>query len=172
MYCSCVYNSCIHLFDSYFVCVLIYFFFFFFFLMIRRPPRSTLFPYTTLFRSRGILDLSAGDTKGCDRAQTHKTLSRFSRERRGPSEAWEVRVCTPDSARPSPATASRRAPPLPRKKAGAEQRALGECRYALASAVMESRFRRYGAVGRMTRARLPATAPPCPPSPPPQHGRF
>src|SRR5256885_12990566 len=26
-------------------------FFFFFFLMIRRPPRSTLFPYTTLFRS-------------------------------------------------------------------------------------------------------------------------
>src|SRR5256885_5672716 len=32
-------------------------FFFFFFLMIRRPPRSTLFPYTTLFRS---LRLRAG----------------------------------------------------------------------------------------------------------------
>src|SRR2546430_7802028 len=32
------------------------FFFFFFFLMIRRPPRSTLFPYTTLFRSRIRLD--------------------------------------------------------------------------------------------------------------------
>src|SRR2546429_7160677 len=33
--------------------------FFFFFLMIRRPPRSTLFPYTTLFRSlqeRGIVN--------------------------------------------------------------------------------------------------------------------
>src|SRR5256886_6720569 len=30
---------------------------FFFFLMIRRPPRSTLFPYTTLFRSRhGVLE--------------------------------------------------------------------------------------------------------------------
>src|SRR3712207_8876609 len=29
-----------------------YTFLFFFFLMIRRPPRSTLFPYTTLFRSR------------------------------------------------------------------------------------------------------------------------
>src|SRR2546426_745797 len=28
--------------------------FFFFFLMIRRPPRSTLFPYTTLFRSSDI----------------------------------------------------------------------------------------------------------------------
>src|SRR5436309_11067675 len=26
----------------------------FFFLMIRRPPRSTLFPYTTLFRSSGV----------------------------------------------------------------------------------------------------------------------
>src|SRR5690242_20880859 len=33
------------------------FFFFFFFLMIRRPPRSTLFPYTTLFRSRQIVNL-------------------------------------------------------------------------------------------------------------------
>src|SRR2546430_10414784 len=35
---------------------------FFFFLMIRRPPRSTLFPYTTLFRSldRGLEDVRAG----------------------------------------------------------------------------------------------------------------
>src|SRR5689334_24898805 len=31
---------------------------FFFFLMIRRPPRSTLFPYTTLFRSTTRKDLS------------------------------------------------------------------------------------------------------------------
>src|SRR5438445_5665521 len=29
-------------------------FLFFFFLMIRRPPRSTLFPYTTLFRSASL----------------------------------------------------------------------------------------------------------------------
>src|SRR2546430_16500500 len=36
----------------FFVNSIVYFyFFFFFFLMIRRPPRSTLFPYTTLFRS-------------------------------------------------------------------------------------------------------------------------
>src|SRR5439155_25443570 len=35
-----------------FIFVFLYFFFIFFFLMIRRPPRSTLFPYTTLFRSR------------------------------------------------------------------------------------------------------------------------
>src|SRR6266545_6277034 len=38
---------------------------FFFFLMIRRPPRSTLFPYTTLFRSwvdqAGRQDLTDGD---------------------------------------------------------------------------------------------------------------
>src|SRR5258708_25509141 len=31
----------------------------FFFLMIRRPPRSTLFPYTTLFRSRGTSNPTA-----------------------------------------------------------------------------------------------------------------
>src|SRR5256886_14556300 len=38
-------------------------FFFFFFLMIRRPPRSTLFPYTTLFRSPGHAGVgrAAGD---------------------------------------------------------------------------------------------------------------
>src|SRR2546429_5486526 len=37
------------------------FFLFFFFLMIRRPPRSTLFPYTTLFRSQdaGAAELCA-----------------------------------------------------------------------------------------------------------------
>src|SRR2546428_10057814 len=33
--------------------------FFFFFLMIRRPPRSTLFPYTTLFRSIKLIQASA-----------------------------------------------------------------------------------------------------------------
>src|SRR3712207_7576217 len=34
-------------------------FLYFFFLMIRRPPRSTLFPYTTLFRSQ-LLELAWG----------------------------------------------------------------------------------------------------------------
>src|SRR5256885_15906342 len=40
--------------------------FFFFFLMIRRPPRSTLFPYTTLFRSC-LLTLSghSASVTGC-----------------------------------------------------------------------------------------------------------
>src|SRR2546422_2296672 len=36
---------------------------FFFFLMIRRPPRSTLFPYTTLFRSEDIYNLIEGMLK-------------------------------------------------------------------------------------------------------------
>src|SRR6266851_5880399 len=41
----------------------------FFFLMIRRPPRSTLFPYTTLFRSAGPeipVRLAAGARLECD----------------------------------------------------------------------------------------------------------
>src|SRR5471030_3424352 len=38
----------------------------FFFLMIRRPPRSTLFPYTTLFRSRTQLD---GHRAGVERQE-------------------------------------------------------------------------------------------------------
>src|ERR1035441_11116506 len=45
-----------------FICCL-----YFFFLMIRRPPRSTLFPYTTLFRSEvfdvlGIEAMNEGET--------------------------------------------------------------------------------------------------------------
>src|SRR2546422_7762736 len=43
--------------------------FIFFFLMIRRPPRSTLFPYTTLFRShchRGIDRRAAGAPDGAE----------------------------------------------------------------------------------------------------------
>src|SRR2546430_6486012 len=42
----------------------------FFFLMIRRPPRSTLFPYTTLFRSR----------RKCWRCTRHITISSGSLE--------------------------------------------------------------------------------------------
>src|SRR5436190_18133506 len=48
-------SQCILLVSSIFS----FFFFSFFFLMIRRPPRSTLFPYTTLFRSGYDCDASA-----------------------------------------------------------------------------------------------------------------
>src|SRR3712207_8670071 len=64
---------------------------FFFFLMIRRPPRSTLFPYTTLFRSRPRAPASpsceAGGattpgTSGCSTSrQARRCASRTTRER-------------------------------------------------------------------------------------------
>src|SRR5687768_18451985 len=47
-------------------------FVFFFFLMIRRPPRSTLFPYTTLFRSSWSIPLSP---HGPDDHPTYRTAS-------------------------------------------------------------------------------------------------
>src|SRR2546430_6745374 len=50
----------------------------FFFLMIRRPPRSTLFPYTTLFRSR------PGDRAGGGRSLLERALRHRRRERRHP----------------------------------------------------------------------------------------
>src|SRR4030066_490008 len=43
------------------------FLFVFFFLMIRRPPRSTLFPYTTLFRSKDCPDKPNGKSVGIPR---------------------------------------------------------------------------------------------------------
>src|SRR5256886_17393934 len=48
----------------YSIIFLVHFFFFFFFLMIRRPPRSTLFPYTTLFRS--LVAVEVGVVGGAD----------------------------------------------------------------------------------------------------------
>src|SRR3989449_6479614 len=46
----------------------------FFFLMIRRPPRSTLFPYTTLFRSLGPLArwLAGGDDRAAGPSLVHR----------------------------------------------------------------------------------------------------
>src|SRR5260221_1938751 len=49
---------------------------FFFFLMIRRPPRSTLFPYTTLFRS-------IDDEKGVGDRRRRGHGGRVGRGRRG-----------------------------------------------------------------------------------------
>ena len=46
-------------------------FFCFFFLMIRRPPRSTLFPYTTLFRS---VQLAHGNCLGVDNDELNFVL--------------------------------------------------------------------------------------------------
>src|SRR2546422_6121448 len=50
-------------------------FFFFFFLMIRRPPRSTLFPYTTLFRSdAAYVDVHERRMRGGPRIEAHAAL--------------------------------------------------------------------------------------------------
>src|SRR3989454_8340289 len=55
---------------------------FFFFLMIRRPPRSTLFPYTTLFRSQvlQVCQSLAGFTAGQAEALRRAMSRRRSRE--------------------------------------------------------------------------------------------
>src|SRR3712207_7268101 len=47
-----------------------------FFLMIRRPPRSTLFPYTTLFRSKDAS--GAARAKGTWRVTAFKSFEYFS----------------------------------------------------------------------------------------------
>src|SRR6266704_4635880 len=58
-------------------------FFFFFFLMIRRPPRSTLFPYTTLFRSEaglpdGVFNVVNGDKEAVDALLDHPDVAAVS----------------------------------------------------------------------------------------------
>src|SRR2546422_11595732 len=52
------------------------FFLFFFFLMIRRPPRSTLFPYTTLFRSQEHRAFQGGDTREPPRCGSRAVVDR------------------------------------------------------------------------------------------------
>src|SRR3712207_8694567 len=61
----------------------------FFFLMIRRPPRSTLFPYTTLFRSAGLRgSLRFGTRTAVSR--TSLRLGEADRPRRGVAIAPET----------------------------------------------------------------------------------
>src|SRR5205809_5185875 len=52
--------------------------------MIRRPPRSTLFPYTTLFRSRAVpAACRSKGCLGCRRARSARTTLRSRRRRAG-----------------------------------------------------------------------------------------
>src|SRR5216683_5680183 len=53
--------------------------FFFFFLMIRRPPRSTLFPYTTLFRSRRWAAITPSIRTGSSGARAARPAPRSAR---------------------------------------------------------------------------------------------
>src|SRR6266704_5669126 len=65
------------------ISLLFFCFFFFFFLMIRRPPRSTLFPYTTLFRTarsavaHGHSERGAGNCGCRSEEHTSELQSRF-----------------------------------------------------------------------------------------------
>src|SRR5256886_12938537 len=77
-------------------CVLI------FFLMIRRPPRSTLFPYTTLFRSHAVVVIRPAGEHGRDlarevdpRARAEPQPARVLEQRREPdlqAELIEVHI--------------------------------------------------------------------------------
>src|SRR5258708_16365457 len=75
---------CYHLYPFllfFFSCSCPLLFLFFFFLMIRRPPRSTLFPYTTLFRSRkgcarqpgmvGCQSAATANSRAAERSEEH-----------------------------------------------------------------------------------------------------
>src|SRR3712207_9344071 len=83
------------------ICVLMSFFF----LMIRRPPRSTLFPYTTLFRSwkTSLQELTAGlglgvpeyriDEAGPDHAKTFTAWAVRSEEHTSELQSRQYLVC-------------------------------------------------------------------------------
>src|SRR3712207_9064941 len=64
----------------------------FFFLMIRRPPRSTLFPYTTLFRSASKLSPSPSVRARLRSSRAHSSSRVFHRRpRRGADSHWPSR---------------------------------------------------------------------------------
>src|SRR2546427_5830847 len=70
---------------------------FFFFLMIRRPPRSTLFPYTTLFRSDRVAPRGREEETGQQKAHRLR-LGRDVRDE-GRNEARPRGLCCQDEGR-------------------------------------------------------------------------
>src|SRR2546421_601803 len=109
----------------------IFLYFVFFFLMIRRPPRSTLFPYTTLFRSAGARRACA-DARGT-RLESHRHARipgagrALPRDAQGVSAAGRSRSRSPDPGR-------------------LERRAVAQHRAPEASATL-SLHRRIGGIG-------------------------
>src|SRR6266542_5649970 len=87
------------------------FFLFFFFLMIRRPPRSTLFPYTTLFRSRlGLLRWELRPAQGRQGERAHARVQLRDRRLRRHPRVLERRP--PAALRAAPPRALSPAAPL------------------------------------------------------------
>src|SRR5438445_9538664 len=73
-----------------------FFSFIFFFLMIRRPPRSTLFPYTTLFRSLAFVQTSNARTKirqWFKRERREENIFRRSEEHTSELQSRQYLVC-------------------------------------------------------------------------------
>src|SRR6201989_3695706 len=85
---------------------------FFFFLMIRRPPRSTLFPYTTLFRSptdvgqtfadvwQGMLDIVERDRKSTRLNSSHVEISYAVFCLKKKNNTSRLHACTGPACRP------------------------------------------------------------------------
>src|ERR1035441_11020906 len=67
----------------------------FFFLIIRRPPRSTLFPYTTFFRSRWLRSATAPAPANPRQQQNHRSRYLGNRSEEHTSELQSLRhlVC-------------------------------------------------------------------------------
>src|SRR5256885_16126472 len=83
--------------------------------MIRRPPRSTLFPYTTLFRSRA----EQGGTGISERENEARSARSGGEPARGPADA--ALDAGPHGAGPVRAPALRRAAPRGAAAAGGEE---------------------------------------------------
>src|SRR2546422_1152175 len=98
--------------------------FFFFFLMIRRPPRSTLFPYTTLFRSgRGRRRAGSALRRSAPRTRRRRAPGGTCRGRGPPAGARRAAAARPRTR--WRAAAARRAPaggPHHARARGFEQR--------------------------------------------------
>src|SRR2546430_15161748 len=76
------------------MCASFFFFLFcFFFLMIRRPPRSTLFPYTTLFRS--VKQIDQRGLAGAVRADDADTIAALDPDRK-PVDDFAIAVSLAD----------------------------------------------------------------------------
>src|ERR1019366_5890545 len=127
------------------------YFFFFFFLMIRRPPRSTLFPYTTLFRS-GLRHEQSQGLSWTDQRGSGLGLHRHARQQLAPADVAVAHARLPGVRRER-----LRSPP--------GERGAARWQYAAALCSMAADDRR-GLAQRLRRRPL------CPPPPARRIGRL
>src|SRR5256885_3474065 len=110
----------------------------FFFLMIRRPPRSTLFPYTTLFRSTtgGFVADSFADWSSCASIGRHLFTPRGGLRSCGETQGgsagrgrgqWTGDRARGRGPRPRAPTCTGQGENAPRRNAAKDRRALERC---------------------------------------------